>query len=105
MIRSHPLDYFKTECTLPNTKRFFIELAKKLLFIKTPTLPFGDQKWTGSEWAGHAIENTKFNIERCNYSMILAHPACMEVLDGMETYRLLLNQLQKLNVQIDFLKI
>jgi len=80
-------------------------IIKKLLkkiFFKNKKPPFGVKIYSVSEWYNLVIEQIELKLQESGYICLLVHPACMEIVDGMETFRRLCKFLK--NYKTYFLK-
>ena len=70
------------------------KLFKKFLF-KNKKTPFGTKIYTISEWYKLVIEQIKLKLQETGYACLLVHPACMEIIDEMETFKRLCKVISK----------
>lgn len=83
-IRESPHRIWGLRGRRSNWGRFAKELAKRAAGIQTPLRPFGEQHLPAADWWEWTRGTLDHRLERYGFATLLLHPACMELLDGMQ---------------------
>lgn len=70
------------------------EIAKTLLGKQT-NQSFDQEWYTPEEWVTHVEEQLTNRIDQQGFATVLAHPACMEIADSMDTFERLCSAAEK----------
>ncbi len=93
------------ELRFPKRSKIFLKAQLKAILNKgrpDNSLPFGDQKITKEDWLEELKDAVPKEISEKGFATILAHPLCMEVFDGMATFKRLCSCLK--NYQTFFIR-
>lgn len=94
-LRRSVLNILKVKKSSRNLRRFFKQVVKALSGINTPDKAFGDQYLESESWLDWIKGEMEQRLESSGFATFLLHPACMEILDGMDTLEYLFQELQK----------
>ena len=93
LLRRRPWMVFRYPTALWRWKRALKELGKKGFGIRVPSRPFGDVYVNERIWTDWLLQEVRDRLSWAGFATLLLHPACMEVLDGMQTFEFILEKL------------
>lgn len=86
---------------------FLQESWKKKIkkFFRKKTKPtFGNKLYEAKEWLEKVKRDIVIKLKENGYALLLLHPACMEIIDGMETFESLCQFIKNKGIKTYFLK-
>ena len=94
-IRETPLGSWRLGLRREHRRRWAKELVKRTTGTHTPVRPFGERHLDAETWWEWTSRVTAASLQREGFAMLSLHPACMELLDGMQLFERMLAELAR----------